>query len=157
MINKMDITFQPVTRHNWEEMIKLKVHEHQIKFVPSAVESLAFAYIKPWDEALDPYIIFYGEVMVGAFYLSYTPQSKDNYWVGGFFIDKNHQGKGLGCLSFERVLEFVQEIHPTCEVISLTVEKDNSVAKSLYESFGFKPTGNDNQYGEIEFALRLKK
>ena len=49
----MSISFEPVTRENWEDVLKLKIRPEQQKFAPSAAESLAAAYIKPWDEALD--------------------------------------------------------------------------------------------------------
>jgi len=70
-----NIRFEPFTRDNWEDALKLQVDSSQKKFAPSVAESLAAAFIKPWDEALDPYIIYDGETMVGCFYLSYTPGS----------------------------------------------------------------------------------
>jgi len=52
---KIDINFQPITRENWEEALKIKLTREQLKnnFAPSIAESLAAAYVKPWDEALD--------------------------------------------------------------------------------------------------------
>lgn len=67
------IHIAPVTKDNWEEAMNISVHEDQKEFVPSIVESLAFAYIKPWDEAFDPYTLFCEGQMVGFYYLSYTP------------------------------------------------------------------------------------
>ncbi|WII39955.1 hypothetical protein [Paenibacillus thiaminolyticus] len=47
----------PVTRDNWEKAIQIKIHEEHVPFVPSIYEALTYAYIKPWDEALDPFLI----------------------------------------------------------------------------------------------------
>jgi diamine N-acetyltransferase len=69
----MSISFKPVTRENWEDALKLQVRPEQMKFAPSVAESLASAYIKPWDEALDPYVIYADDQLVGLFYISYTP------------------------------------------------------------------------------------
>ena len=107
-------TFQPITRDNWEEVLKLSVYDHQKTFVPSPAESLAAAYVVPWDEAFDPYGIYHENNLIGLFYLSYTPDSIDNYWLGGFQIDKSYQGKGLGKKALKEILTFIKLIHPKC-------------------------------------------
>jgi len=150
-----NIRFEPFTRDNWEDALKLQVDSSQKKFAPSVAESLAAAYIKPWDDALDPYIIYAGETMVGCFYLSYTPGSEDNYWIGGFIIDRQHQGRGLGKASLKEILHFVGKLHPNCREVNLTVEKDNIVAQGLYKSLGFGDTGSVNKYGEIIYTLKV--
>lgn len=106
-------------------------------FVPSIYEALTYAYIKPWDEALDPFLVCDEEITIGFFYISYTPNSADNYWIGGFQIDKSYQGKGYGKQAMRRIIEFICETHPSCKLISLTVEQDNKLAQRLYESIGF--------------------
>lgn len=50
----VNIKIQPVTRENWEEALKISLYEHQVSLVPSVIEGIAYAYIKPWDEAFDP-------------------------------------------------------------------------------------------------------
>jgi len=147
------IRFGQYTRNNWEEVLKLEVLPEQKKFAPSVAESLAAAYIKPWDEALDPYIIFSGDTIVGCFYLSYTPGSKDNYWIGGFMIDKKYQRRGYGKAALLEMLNFIPSVHTTCEKVMLTVEKDNAVAQALYKSLGFSDTGDANKYGELIYTL----
>ncbi|MBN1971271.1 MAG: GNAT family N-acetyltransferase [Candidatus Delongbacteria bacterium] len=148
------INFQPVTRLNYEKLFRLKIRNDQKKFVPSILESLAYAYIKPWDEAFDPYIIFDNDKMIGFFYVSYTPDSEDNYWIGGFFIDRKYQGMGYGKDSFSAILKFIPSIHKNCKEISLTIEKNNEVARSLYESFGFNGSGEENRDGELIFRFK---
>lgn len=115
-----------VVENNWEEAFELSVHESQKSFVPNIAESLAFAFIEPWDEALDPYVLYENNKIIGAFYISYTPNSDDNYWIGEFQIDKVFQGKGYGKQSLNKIIEFIKEKHRKCRVISLTVEKENN-------------------------------
>lgn len=148
-----DIRFESVTRLNWEQVLKLKVRPDQSTFAPTPAEALAAAYVKPWDEALDPYIIYAGDEMIGLFYLSYTPDSVDNYWIGGFIIEVAYQGKGYGKAALLEILRFIPTIHTNCEAVNLTVEKDNLVAQSLYKSLGFNDTGKNNKYGEIIYTL----
>lgn len=149
------IRFEPVTRDNWEDALKLEVLPEQRPFTPSVAESLAAAYVKPWDEALDPYLIYAGRLLVGAFYLSYTPRSADNYWIGGFQIDRRHQGKGVGTAAFRRILAFIPEIHPDCRTVRLTVEPENAAARHLYAKLGFGDTGERNKYDEIIYTLDI--
>ena len=152
-----EIQFKPFDRDNWEEALKLEVFPEQKPFAPTVAESLASAYIKPWDEALDPYIIYIGDQMVGCFYVSYTPNSKDNYWIGGLLIDKNSQRKGYGKAALREILKFIPRIHPNCEEMKLTVEKNNRVAQRLYKSLGFGDTGEVNKYDEIIYTLPVEK
>ncbi len=152
-IKRMEIRFEPITRENWEAALKLQVHPNQEKYVPSVAVSLASAYVKPWDEALDPYLICINDELVGFFYISYTPDSRDNYWIGGFFIDKTHQRKGYGNVALLQIMTTLPELHPNCEIVHLTVEPDNEVAQKLYKSLGFKDTGKMNKYGEIVYKI----
>lgn len=84
-----------VVENNWEEAFELSVHESQKSFVPNIAESLAFAFIEPWDEALDPYVLYENNKIIGAFYISYTPNSDDNYWIGGFRLIRYFKVKGM--------------------------------------------------------------
>ncbi len=148
-----NLCFKSYTKENWEDALKLKVNKNQKEFCPTIAESLAAAFIKPWDEALDPYLIYLDDLMIGAFYVSYTPNSIDNYWLGGFMIDKNHQNKGYGNKALIEILKFVPKIHPNCKQINLTVEKENKIAQKLYQSLGFEDTSQVNKYGEIIYTL----
>ncbi|MBU1320208.1 MAG: GNAT family N-acetyltransferase [candidate division Zixibacteria bacterium] len=152
-----DIRFEPITRHNWEDVLRLEVLPEQRHFVPSPTESLAAAYVKPWDEALDPYAIYKDQQLIGCFYISYTPESSDNYWIGGLLIDHKFQGRGHGRTVLREILQFVPTLHPNCEKINLTVEKDNLVAQRLYGSLGFGDTGKVNKYGETILAIPLRR
>ena len=149
------ISIEAIDKRNWEEALSISLHESQVKWVPTVIESLAYAYIKPWDEAFDPYILRQGEKAFGFFYLSYTPDSKDNYWIGGFQIDQDYQGKGLGKEALYTILEFIQQTHHQCQVVSLTIEESNAHARKLYEKTGFIDQEMDNQEGEMIYRLKL--
>lgn len=150
-----NITIQPIARDNWEEAIKITVEEHQKPFVPSVIEGIAYAHINPWDEALDPYVLSANGEIIGFFYLSYTPESEDNYWIGGFQIDKAVQGNGYGKQSMIAIIDFITKQHPKCKVISLTVERENDRAQNLYKSMQFTSENKTNDCGEVIFKLKL--
>lgn len=150
-----NILIKEITKKNWKEAFKISVHENQKVFVPTIAESLAFAYLKPWDEALDPYALYSDDEIIGAFYISYTPGSKDNYWIGGFQIDKRYQGEGYGKDALLKIISFLKETYPECQSILLTVEKANYRAIHLYEKVGFVCQERENPYGELVFKLDL--
>jgi len=126
------------TKDNYDQALGLSVHKDQEAFVPTVQESLAHAYIKPWDEAFDPYLLEEDGQLIGGFYISYTPNSLDNYWLGGFFIDKSYQGQGYGKKALSMIIDFIKVTYKPIEVLSLTVEAHNHRAMDLYQSFGFQ-------------------
>lgn len=150
------ITFELVTKGNYQEALSIEVFENQKSFVPSVMESLAYAYIKPWDEELKPYIIKLKDQCVGFFYLSYTPGSTDNYWIGGLQIHHEYQGKKLGQPILISMLDYIKKCHPKCEEVSLTVEKENHHAVKLYKKVGFVSDNVENQYGEVIYRNHIK-
>ncbi len=148
------ITLKEVTKENWLEAIKLAVHPEQERFVPSVAISLAKAYIKPEGETVTPYAIYAEGKMVGFFTYTYTPESADNYWIGGFLIDRALQGQGYGKTAMRDIMEQIPKLFPKCRKVGLTVHPDNHPAQKLYKGFGFKDTGRIYE-GEIVYRLEL--
>ncbi|WP_277587048.1 GNAT family N-acetyltransferase [Psychrobacillus antarcticus] len=76
-----------------------------------------------------------------------------NYWICRLMIDYTCQGKGYGKEVVQLILDELKQLDD-CETIYLSTEPDNEVAIKLYESVGFRKTGNINE-GEEEFILKL--
>ncbi len=150
------IQIHPVTRDNWEQALEISLHENQKHLVPSITERLAYAYIKPWDEAFDPYVLQIEGKIIGFFYISYTPESTDNYWIGGFQIDKTSQGQGMGKRALRAIIDFITYKHPLCQIISLTVERGNHIAQHLYTSMSFVSENLTNSDDEIIYRLKIR-
>jgi diamine N-acetyltransferase len=132
------ISTKPVTAANWREAIALDAHP----FTPSVAISLAKAYIQPDGANYDPYAIYAGKTMVGFYSFIYYPGPLHFCSIGGFLIDKAHQGKGYGRAALAGFITFVQRKHPECCEIFLTVHPCNAVAARLYTSQGFVKTGD---------------
>lgn len=143
------ISTKPVTAANWREAVALDVHPAQREFTPSVAISLAKAYIQPDGANYDPYAIYAGKTMVGFYSFIYYPGSMHFCAIGGFLIDKAHQGKGYGRAALAGFIAFVQRKHPECTDIFLTVHPRNSAAAQLYSSFGFVKTGDVIEGEEI--------
>jgi diamine N-acetyltransferase len=148
----MSLLLKPVTRDNWEEAMELSKGDD--KYV-NVAEGIAAAYVVPWDEAFDPYVVMNDEQIIGFVYVSYTPHSIDNYWIGGLFIHKNFRGFGYGVKTINLMIQLITASNKECRIVCLTVENENEVAKRIYEKIGFKPMGSINKYGEIRYQLEL--
>lgn len=136
------ISTKPVTAANWREAIALDVHPAQREFTPSVAISLAKAYVQPDGANYDPYAIYAGKTMVGFYSFIYYPGPLHFCSIGGFLIDKAHQGKGYGRAALTGFITFIQRQHPECTDIFLTVHPRNTAAARLYSSLGFVKTGD---------------
>jgi diamine N-acetyltransferase len=149
----MNVQLQPITRKNWEEALALQVKEVQRNFTPSVAVSLAKIAIKPDGDDVTylPFGIYENEQMVGFIMHAYEPATSNMYWINGFLIDEKHQGKGYGKAALLEMVRWITERFKECREIRLTVHKDNTAARNLYERFGFRPTGEF--FGEYEEVM----
>lgn len=130
-------------------MFKLKVSEHEIKFVASNEISIAQAYIEP---RTFPTAIYADNQPVG--FLWYGQFSEDNgdWWLGRMMIDKNHRSKGYATDALNQIIGQLKE--RKVERFYLTVVPTNKQAISFYEKLGFKNTGKVFE-SEEQYMLQL--
>jgi diamine N-acetyltransferase len=153
-----NVTLKQITRDNWREAIALSVHPDQERFVagmsPPVALALAKAYVRPSGMPVVPFAIYADERMVGFWSLTYEPGSADNYWINHFLIDRRYQGRGYGKAALAAIVAMLNDQHPLCRSVGLTVHPDNHVAQRLYQSFGFVDT-QEIVYGELFYRLAL--
>lgn len=58
--------------------------------------------------------------------------------IDGFEIEEEFKGKGLGLISFKKILESIREKFPNNTGIYLNVYEDNEPAVKIYQKLGFK-------------------
>lgn len=147
----MKIKLAPVTRDNWEDCLNLKVSTEQSRFVPAAAVSLAKPYIKPDGDQVEylPFAIYDGETMVGFIMHAFEKQTVDMYWINGFFIDEQQQGKGYGKAALSEMIRWIAAHSPQAREVRLTVYPENQRARRLYLNFGFKLTGDFHGEEEV--------
>ena len=150
----MNIQLKVVTRENWEDALQLQVKENQRKFVPAVAVSLAKVYIKPDGDNVEyiPFAIYNGDLMVGFVMHAVVKETTDMYWINGFIIDQNQQGKGYGKAALQESIYLIKNTYKACKEIRLTVHKDNISAKKLYERYGFISLGQEYD-GEQVYRL----
>jgi len=135
---------RPVTKDNWQELIKLKVREEQKHFVASNLYSIAQAqfgdeYEGHWD--LHPFGIYEGDTPVG--FLMYAlnfSHPKQQAYIQRLMVDEKFQGKGYGKFGMEKMLELFRADERIKEV-SISYEPENEGARKLYASLGFAENG----------------
>ena len=77
------------------------------------------------------------------------------YNIWHMMIDEAYQHQGYGSLALKRCLDYIAEKpFGSSNKVVLTCNKDNAVARHLYEKFGFQETGNDDE-DETELTLFL--
>ncbi|WOC32164.1 MULTISPECIES: GNAT family N-acetyltransferase [Caproicibacterium] len=158
------LTLKKVDAQNIHEILALSVKEEQKPFVAENTESILEAYttITAGKVAL-PFGIYEEEQPVGFVMFGYDGTGEEgepaalagNYAIWRFMIDRHWQGRGLGRKALEAALAFVRS-KPCGEAdyCLLSYEPENTVAKALYHSFGFREIG-EMDGDEIVAALRL--
>jgi diamine N-acetyltransferase len=153
-----DIELKKIKDQNWREAMELSVHEEQQKFVasvtPPVAIALAKAYIRPDGKVVEPYGVYYQNVIAGFLNLHFTPESKEDYWIFHFFIDKRYQRSGIGSKALNELIKQIKQNHPRCRRIRLTVHPENEAGKIFYLKYGFT---DDNilTFGDPTYSLSI--
>jgi diamine N-acetyltransferase len=147
------ITLQQITHENWQQAIKLTVHEHQRSFVASNLYSIAEAqFYATWVPLA---ICNAAGTMVG--FVMYGTDDEDlpgNWWIIRLMIDQARQQQGYGRAAMAAVLARLKALPDTRHVL-LSYEPENEVAAKFYAGLGFEDTGRI-EYGEKVVQLMVR-
>lgn len=117
--------------------MNLSVSEHQKSFVSSTAYSLAQAYV--YRETAFSFAVYLDNVIIGFIMFGYY-ESKQQYTLWKFLIDKNYQNMGHGKKALQQGLLILKKCSGAGEVFT-DVALGNDKAKRLYASVRFRPTG----------------
>ncbi len=147
------VELRKITEDNFIDAFNLKLAPGQEKFVSHPIRSLAQAYV--YREQCQPFGIYAEEKMIGYVMVIYDYDIPE-YDIWHMMIDGSAQGQGYGNDALDRVLDHIrQKPFGDSDRVALTCNKQNPVARKLYESKGFCPTGNEYD-DEIELAMTLE-
>ncbi|MET3548423.1 MULTISPECIES: GNAT family N-acetyltransferase [Paenibacillus] len=144
------ITLRKITLENRREIFKLEVSEDQRRFVASNLSSVASCYVLATNGGHPfPFAIYADEQPVGFVMITYkitgydTPSiADDGYCILRLMMDQRHQNKGYGREAMKKVLEFIRTFPAgPAQYCWISYKADNAPAKKLYESFGFRDSG----------------
>ena len=148
---EMKIELVPVNESNKDICINLKTTEEQGIFIDPNDKSLNAA--KENADVARPFIIYCDGNAVGFTMFAFEPDYEDpndRYYLWRFMIDKDYQSKGYGKEALKLIIKYFKDNGATN--IRLLTKESNVNAIGLYESFGFKNTGEIID-GENQFEL----
>lgn len=145
-----------VDRTNARVMVLLELTPEQQAWVSAPGWSLARCYVKFYGDNFEhtPWVIESDGQIVGFSTIVCDPASEDAYWIDDIMIDRRFQGRGYGKAGMIETLREIIRRYPRCRGIRLTCFRGNAVARKLYQSLGFVPTGEkDDEFGEPTYIL----
>ena len=144
------IELKEITKGNFEEILSLKVAEHQKSFVSTVAYSLAQAWVY---KTAYPFAIYVDEKAVGFVMLGYY-EARKQYTLWKFLIDEQYQNKGYGRKALQLAIDYLIDTFNVTEIFT-GVALGNETAKHLYSSVGFEATGLvENNMEEMKYARK---
>jgi len=148
------IRVRPVTPAIREAVLRLRVRPEQDGFVSPPARTLPDAEQCPASEPmailLDGMPIGYYRIEGSARSLSGRDEDADALGLRSFQLDATWQGRGLGAITMEALLDDLAQRHPRARRIVLTVNCDNTAALTLYLRAGFVDGGTLYHGGRSE-------
>ena len=146
------VELRAISEDNFLDAFNLKLASGQERFVSHPIRSLAQAYV--YRAQCQPFGIYADGKMVGYVMVIYDYDVPE-YDVWHMMIDAASQGQGYGSEAMNRVIDYIKtKPFGDSNRVALTCNKDNPVARKLYESKGFAATGVEDE-DEIELVLTL--
>ena len=146
------ITLKKITEENFIDAFNLNLAPGQEEFVSHPIRSLAQAYV--YRDQCQPFGIYNDEKMVGYVMVIYDYDVPE-YDIWHMMIDQSKQGHGFGSEALDQVIRYIStKPFGDSDRVALTCNKDNPIAKKMYEEKGFSATGVEDE-DEFEMALLL--
>ena len=82
--------------------------------------------------------VYADDAVVG--HLMWAEDDDGSAWIGGLVVDASAQGLGIGRVATQTLIRWFSDEHGY-RVIRLSYQPENLSAAKLYESLGFRPTG----------------
>lgn len=144
------ISLRKITLENRRELFRLEVSKEQQHYVASNLSSVASCYVLATNGGNPlPFAIYADEQMVGFVMIVYgntgydqPEMAENNYCILRLMIGEQFQKRGYGREAMVKILEYIRTFPAgTARFCWISYELDNLVAKKLYESFGFRESG----------------
>lgn len=141
-----------IAEDNFIDAFHLKLAPGQERFVSHPIRSLAQAYV--YRDQCQPFGIYADGKMIGYVMVIYDYDVPE-YDIWHMMIDESIQGHGYGSEALDLVLDYIRtKPFGDSNRVALTCNKENPIARKLYESKGFAATGVGDE-DEIELAMTL--
>ena len=147
----MAVELRTITKDNWQEIAVLKIDESQKDFLFENSYSIAESFF--CENSVIKGVFSDGKAIGLIMYESLESEGKPSeVEFLRFMIDAKSQGKCFGRKAFELALEDIHQVKAP-QKIHICFTKENTIANSLYSSFGFVESGID-EHGQINLVLQ---
>ena len=145
------IHLEKITRENWREATFVSTDpDHKCPLDEEWVCSTAFSIVQSvFEPEWESRLIMDDETVIGFVFYGIW-DVKNAPLLCRYMIDIDHQGKGYGQAALPVVVEEMKKQYG-CPGIYLTLEKENQRAVHIYEKFGFRPTGEQDEGEDIYY------
>jgi len=132
------LTIPLLSRHQPPAIAMKQISEEKgKKYIVPIVYSIAES---KYETHLRPLAILYLDQIIG--FSMYCKDPDDGrYWLYVYMIDEAQQGKGYGKEGIKQLLKYIQKQEKDIHEVVIGHRPDNERAGYLYESAGFKKTG----------------
>ncbi|GLC89544.1 GNAT family N-acetyltransferase [Lysinibacillus piscis] len=137
-MNNNIVKIVEVNAENWYACCELEVAQAQKGYLEPNAVSIAQSKFEP---TLKPYAIYLGEQVVGFLMFNSVMEELEGYWIYRIMVDQRHQGKGIGKVATELMLEEMAKL-PHAQKMVVGYHPENNGAHALYESLGFVDNGD---------------
>ncbi|MDP7980948.1 GNAT family N-acetyltransferase [Bacillus sp. WLY-B-L8] len=141
----MNLHICEVTASNWRSVAALDVAEEQRQFIESNAFSLAESLFEGNATSL---ALYDKETLVGYAMYGWYSEKNESIWLDRFMIDYNFQGNGYAKRFLRLLISYLHQKYQ-CKRIYLSLHPNNKLAMKLYESFGFRLTGDIDDEGPV--------
>ena len=146
------VELRAIAEDNFLDAFNLKLKPGQERFVSHPIRSLAQAYV--YREQCQPFGIYTDGKMIGYVMVIYDYDVPE-YDIWHMMIDESMQGRGYGSAALDCVIGYIKtKPFGDSNRVALTCNKNNPVARKLYENKGFSATGMEYE-DEIELVLTV--
>ena len=147
------VELKAITEDSFIDAFKLKLASGQERFVSHPIRSLAQAYV--YRNQCQPFGIYTEGMMVGYVMVIYDYDIRE-YDIWHMMIDESMQGHGYGREALDQVISYIKtKPFGDSNRVALTCNKNNPIARKLYESKGFTATGIEDD-DEVELVLSVE-
>lgn len=150
------VVLAPATSTNWRDIARVRATEIQRRWVADVTYYLCLSM---YDDLWHSYAV-QDECGTTVGHVMWAVDPEDHsHWIGGFVIDAEHQGKGLGKAAVEALLTLWEREEPSLSgtpyrQAALSVAPENTGALRLYHVLGFVETG---EFSDDEVVLRRER
>ena len=161
------VHLEELDKYNVWDIMELSVKKEQEGFLASNVWSLVHAYVgNKTNGAVYPFGIYDDDTPVGFLMIAFdygevcddkdAPEiSQNNYFLWRLMIDEDYQGKGYGREAVKLGLDYIKTFpHGKAEYCWICYDRENTVARKLYRSFGFEEI-KEYEDGNIDAILKI--